>query len=154
MAKKPKRDNPAQSERFIKAARELGADEDDAVFVEKLKKVAKAKPEYSATRWVPLAPDQDYPPAPKGQLAVCHYRRNGGVCIYLPVETRIEADREFANLLQSDMVMRLPIQHGPRAGQMGGVIWIVESLGRGKWKVITGTDAAHENIKEWGLDGT
>jgi len=41
---KPKRDNPAQSEQFIKAARELGVDEDDAAFVEKLKKIAKAKP--------------------------------------------------------------------------------------------------------------
>jgi hypothetical protein len=45
MSKKPpKRDNPAQSEQFIKAARELGADEDDAAFLEKLKKIAKTKP--------------------------------------------------------------------------------------------------------------
>jgi hypothetical protein len=45
MARKslPKADNPKQSSRFIQAARELGMDEDEAAFVEKLKKIAKAK---------------------------------------------------------------------------------------------------------------
>src|SRR6185437_10583032 len=47
---KPRRDNPAQSEQFVKAARELGVDEDDAAFVEKLKKIAKVKPPKTSGR--------------------------------------------------------------------------------------------------------
>jgi hypothetical protein len=37
--------NPKQSQRFIEAAREAGASEDEAVFDETLKRIAKAKPE-------------------------------------------------------------------------------------------------------------
>lgn len=39
-----KRDDPAQSERFIEAARELGCDEDEAAFDEKLKRISEQKP--------------------------------------------------------------------------------------------------------------
>jgi hypothetical protein len=39
---KPEGADAAQSRRFIEAARELGCDEDEAKFDEKLKKVAKA----------------------------------------------------------------------------------------------------------------
>lgn len=43
--KKPKRtSNANQSDSFIKAARELGCDESEAAFDEKLKKVAAHKP--------------------------------------------------------------------------------------------------------------
>ena len=46
MPRKPpaRRDNPEQSERFIGAAREAGASEDEAVFKENLRRLAKAKP--------------------------------------------------------------------------------------------------------------
>jgi hypothetical protein len=37
-------DDPAQRQRFIEAAREAGASEDEAVFDEALKQIAKAKP--------------------------------------------------------------------------------------------------------------
>lgn len=38
-------DQKTQSEKFKEAARELGADEDEARWEERLKKVAKQKPE-------------------------------------------------------------------------------------------------------------
>jgi hypothetical protein len=43
---KPKinRSDPAQSERFIEAARKAGCSEDEAVFDENLKKIARHKP--------------------------------------------------------------------------------------------------------------
>jgi hypothetical protein len=41
---KPKSDEKQQSERFIEIARELGCDEDEAAFDEKLRRIAKAKP--------------------------------------------------------------------------------------------------------------
>jgi hypothetical protein len=41
---KSKNSHDTQSQRFIKAARELGCDEDEAHFEEKLKKVARHKP--------------------------------------------------------------------------------------------------------------
>jgi len=43
MAKR-KTDNKAQSRRFIEAAREAGCSEDEAVFDENLKKIARHKP--------------------------------------------------------------------------------------------------------------
>jgi len=42
MTQKPKLSD--QSRRFIETARELGCDEDEAAFEEKLKKIATAKP--------------------------------------------------------------------------------------------------------------
>jgi hypothetical protein len=39
-----KEDQAAQSQRFIDTARELGCDEDEAAFDEKLKRIAEAKP--------------------------------------------------------------------------------------------------------------
>jgi hypothetical protein len=44
MSQKPKasRDDPEQSKRFIETARELGCDEDEAAFDEKLKRIATA----------------------------------------------------------------------------------------------------------------
>jgi hypothetical protein len=41
---KPKADAKAQHQRFIETARELGCDEDEAAFDEKLKRIATAKP--------------------------------------------------------------------------------------------------------------
>lgn len=38
------RPNKTQHEKFVELARELGADESEAVFVGKLKKIATAKP--------------------------------------------------------------------------------------------------------------
>lgn len=43
--KNPKRSSDNQSERFIDKARELGCDEDEAVFDDKLRRIAQAKPE-------------------------------------------------------------------------------------------------------------
>jgi hypothetical protein len=40
----PKSSNKPQNERFIEAARELGCDEDEAAFDEKLRRIATAKP--------------------------------------------------------------------------------------------------------------
>lgn len=45
--KPPNRGNPDQSKRFIDAAREAGASEDEAVFRENLKKLAAVKPSTS-----------------------------------------------------------------------------------------------------------
>ena len=42
--KKPKEAESAQHDSFIKAARELGCDEDEAHFEEKLRKIARQKP--------------------------------------------------------------------------------------------------------------
>jgi len=39
-----KKSDPTQSKRFIETARELGCDEDEAAFDEKLKRIATAKP--------------------------------------------------------------------------------------------------------------
>jgi hypothetical protein len=39
-----KKSDPEQSKRFIETARELGCDEDEAAFDEKLKRIATAKP--------------------------------------------------------------------------------------------------------------
>lgn len=39
-----RKDDPGQSKRFIETARELGCDEDEAAFDEKLKRIATAKP--------------------------------------------------------------------------------------------------------------
>ncbi len=44
MPQKPKPDDPEQSKRFIETARELGCDEDEAAFDEKLRRIATAKP--------------------------------------------------------------------------------------------------------------
>jgi hypothetical protein len=44
MPKTPNPDDKPQSERFIETARELGCDEDEAAFDEKLKRIATAKP--------------------------------------------------------------------------------------------------------------
>src|SRR5271166_3866053 len=41
---KPEADKQAQRKRFIETARELGCDEDEAAFDEKLRKIATAKP--------------------------------------------------------------------------------------------------------------
>jgi hypothetical protein len=41
---KPDADKQAQHKRFIETARELGCDEDEAAFDEKLKRIATAKP--------------------------------------------------------------------------------------------------------------
>ncbi len=41
----PDKNNPSQLDKFKQAARELEADEDEARWEERLKKVAKAKPE-------------------------------------------------------------------------------------------------------------
>jgi hypothetical protein len=41
---KGKPDNPAQSARFIKAAKELGVDESGKAFEEAMRKLAKRKP--------------------------------------------------------------------------------------------------------------
>lgn len=43
-SKKPGKKAAAQSKRFIEAARERGASENEAVFDECLKRIAKAKP--------------------------------------------------------------------------------------------------------------
>ena len=39
-----KADKPTQHDRFVEAARELGCDEDEAAFDEKLKVIARQKP--------------------------------------------------------------------------------------------------------------
>ena len=44
VARKAKADKKPQSQRFIETARELGCDEDEAAFDEKLKRIATAKP--------------------------------------------------------------------------------------------------------------
>jgi hypothetical protein len=44
MASKKTISDPKQRQRFIEAAREAGASEDEAVFRENLKRIAKAKP--------------------------------------------------------------------------------------------------------------
>jgi hypothetical protein len=41
---KPDADKESQRQRFIETARELGCDEDEAAFEEKLKRIATAKP--------------------------------------------------------------------------------------------------------------
>mgnify|MGYP001212257430 CR=1 FL=1 len=38
-------DNKSQSDKFIKKARELGADEEEAAFDDKLRRLTKAKPQ-------------------------------------------------------------------------------------------------------------
>jgi hypothetical protein len=56
MPKTPKPDDKPQSERFIETARELGCDEDEAAFEEKLRRIATAKlprnpkPPYDTTK--------------------------------------------------------------------------------------------------------
>lgn len=45
MTEPPKADGPSQSDKFKAAAREHGCDEDEARWAERLKKVAKVKPE-------------------------------------------------------------------------------------------------------------
>lgn len=47
VAGKAKADKKPQSQRFIETARELGCDEDEAAFEEKLKRIATAKPKRS-----------------------------------------------------------------------------------------------------------
>ena len=42
---KAKKENISQRARFIEAARELGADEDEAAFDAKLRRLARAKPQ-------------------------------------------------------------------------------------------------------------
>ncbi len=44
MTSSRKKADPAQSKRFIETARELGCDEDEAAFDEKLRRIATAKP--------------------------------------------------------------------------------------------------------------
>lgn len=44
MAAKPNLNYPSQQERFIEAARRLGADEDEAAFKAKLAVIARQKP--------------------------------------------------------------------------------------------------------------
>lgn len=44
MGSKPDQDQLEQSRRFVEAARELGCDEDEAKFDEKLRRVAGRKP--------------------------------------------------------------------------------------------------------------
>lgn len=44
MPKSNKQDEADQSRRFVETARELGCDEDEAAFDEKLKRIATAKP--------------------------------------------------------------------------------------------------------------
>jgi|ERR1700720_3136719 hypothetical protein len=44
VARKAKADKKPQSQRFIETARELGCDEDEAAFDEKLKRIATVKP--------------------------------------------------------------------------------------------------------------
>jgi hypothetical protein len=44
MRKKPAEPQEEQSKRFIETARELGCDEDEAAFDEKLRRIATAKP--------------------------------------------------------------------------------------------------------------
>jgi len=48
MAKAPRADDRSQRERFIEAARELGADEDEASFERRLKSVAGGAPSSGA----------------------------------------------------------------------------------------------------------
>lgn len=45
MSKKPAERDAAQLERFKQTARELGADESERTFEDKLKRIAKAKPQ-------------------------------------------------------------------------------------------------------------
>ena len=54
VARKAKADKKPQSQRFIETARELGCDEDEAAFDEKLRRIASAKPK----RKVPAQPKQ------------------------------------------------------------------------------------------------
>jgi hypothetical protein len=49
----PKITSKEQSKRFIDTARELGCDEDEAAFEEKLKRIATAKPESSRKKAKP-----------------------------------------------------------------------------------------------------
>jgi hypothetical protein len=42
--------DPAQSKRFIEAAREAGCSEDEAVFDENLKRIAKAGPQHKTPK--------------------------------------------------------------------------------------------------------
>lgn len=56
MKKKSQTENASQLESFIKAARELGCDEDEAHFEEKLKKVARHKPPDGVTTQNPKKP--------------------------------------------------------------------------------------------------
>jgi hypothetical protein len=47
LARRPKpkaQSDPSQYDRFIETARQLGCDEDEAAFDEKLKKIARPKP--------------------------------------------------------------------------------------------------------------
>jgi hypothetical protein len=50
MKKQVKRDDPAQSTAFIKAARELGTDNDPERFKETVRKIAKAPPVKNASK--------------------------------------------------------------------------------------------------------
>jgi len=45
MPKPRRKDDPDQSKRFIETARELGCDEDEVAFDEKLRRIATAKPQ-------------------------------------------------------------------------------------------------------------
>ena len=58
---KPKinRSDPAQSERFIAAAREAGCSEDEAVFDENLKKIARHKTPVTPAKAPPRKPRCD-----------------------------------------------------------------------------------------------
>jgi hypothetical protein len=49
----PKSSDAEQSRRFIETARELGCDEDEAAFEEKLKRIATAKPKPRAGKNAP-----------------------------------------------------------------------------------------------------
>jgi hypothetical protein len=57
MTSSGKKSDPTQSKRFIETARELGCDEDEAAFEEKLKQIATAKPRRQAPRKRPPKKD-------------------------------------------------------------------------------------------------
>jgi hypothetical protein len=52
----PKPSDEEQSRRFIETARELGCDEDEAAFDEKLRRIATAKPKPKAIERTPRRP--------------------------------------------------------------------------------------------------
>jgi hypothetical protein len=66
MPKHPTPDKRTQSERFIETARELGCDEDEAAFEEKLKRIASVKPKQIAKRKSSGRPRPSKLSVPKG----------------------------------------------------------------------------------------
>ncbi len=146
MAKSAKKPMSEQSRRFIKAAREAGASEDERVFDKNLKRIVKAKPTKSDEDWVgtvEVYSDEIDPPGKKDEFAVGWFVGEGGTWHFKRVENREEAETVFGKARHLPNLYRVLLPSGVRSP----IIWMQMYDGK-TWLIIKLTDGYRHEYEE------